>query len=260
MTGLTADPTGYTYPPELAASFPRIRIEPPHGLFISHSEVWAYRELLYFFVWRDVKVRYKADRCRHRMGHHSAPSQHRHLHPFLWAGCQTTLGRPALSGFLFAALVPWSYFATALRAGRTWLWKTSRLPRFTSSNSSPVSSVALGLIDFAIVLVVLLAMALKFGIIPGIHVLFLPLFLLLAVATTIGVALWFSALNALYRDVRYVTPFLVQILDASFAGGVPSEPDSGKMAMAVGLNPMSGVIEGFRWALTGHGQPSVRSY
>ena len=98
-------------------------------------------------------------------------------------------------------------------------------------------------------------MALKFGIVPGIHVLFLPLFLLLAVATALGVALWFSALNALYRDVRYVTPFLVQIWMLASPVVYPSSLIPAKWRWLYGLNPMSGVIEGFRWALTGHGQP-----
>ena len=260
MTGLTANPTGDTYLPELAASFPRIRIEPPHDLFeLRVREVWAYRELLYFFVWRDVKVRYKQT---------VVGIVWVILQPLLSMGVFTLFfGRLAklpsdglpYPVFYLAALVPWSYFATALQGGTNVVVENQRLitkvyfPRILL----PVSSVVSGLIDFAIVLVVLLAMTLKFGIVPGIHILFLPPFLLLAVATALGVALWLSALNALYRDVRYVTPFLVQIWMLASPVVYPSSLVPAKWRWLYGLNPMSGVIEGFRWALTGHGQPSV---
>jgi lipopolysaccharide transport system permease protein len=155
--------------------------------------------------------------------------------------------------------VPWSYFATALQSGTNVVVENQRLitkvyfPRILL----PVSSVVSGLVDFSIVFVVLLGMTLKYGIVPGVHILFLPLFLLLAVATALGMALWLSALNALYRDVRYVTPFLVQFWMLASPVMYPSSLVPERWRWLYGLNPMSGVIEGFRWALTGHGRPSV---
>jgi lipopolysaccharide transport system permease protein len=260
MASLSAGPANETYSPELTTSVPRIRIEPPRGLFeLRVREVWAYHELLYFFVWRDLKVRYKQT----VIGVAWVIIQ-----PLLSMGVFTLFfGRLAklpsdglpYPVFYLAALVPWSYFATALQSGTNVVVENQRLitkvyfPRILL----PVSSVVSGLVDFVIVLVVLLAMTLKFGIVPGVHVLFLPLFLLLAVATALGVALWLSALNALYRDVRYVTPFLVQIWMLASPVVYPSSLVPAKWRWLYGLNPMSGVIEGFRWALTGHGEPSL---
>src|SRR6266478_5447537 len=237
-----------------------IRIEPPRGLFeLRLREVWAYRELLYFFVWRDVKIRYKQT---------VVGVAWVVLQPLLSMGVFTIFfGRLAklpsdglpYPVFYFAALVPWTYFASALQNATNVVVENQRVitkvyfPRLLL----PASSVAAGLVDFSIVFVVLLAMTLKFGIVPGVHALFLPLFLLLAVATALGVGLWLSALNALYRDVRYVTGFLVQFWMLASPVAYPSSLVPHRWRWLYGLNPMSGVIEGFRWALTGHGQPST---
>ena len=258
MASLTSGPTSDTYSQERATSFPRMRIEPTRGLFeLRFREVWAYRELLYFFVWRDLKVRYKQT----LVGVAWVIIQ-----PLLSMGVFTIFfGRLAklpsdglpYPVFYLAALVPWSYFSTALQSGTNVVVENQRLitkvyfPRILL----PVSSVVAGLVDFSIVFVVLLAMTLKFGIVPGANVLFLPLFLLLAVATALGVGLWFSALNALYRDVRYVTPFLAQFWMLASPVAYPSSLVPAKWQWLYGLNPMAGVIEGFRWSLTGHGQP-----
>lgn len=255
MASLTTGPAN-----ELTASFPRIRIEPPRGLFeLRGREVWAYRELLYFFVWRDLKVRYKQT---------VVGIAWVIIQPLLSMGVFTIFfGRLAklpsdglpYPVFYLAALVPWSYFATALQSGTNVVVENQRLitkvyfPRILL----PVSSVTAGLVDFSIVFLVLLAMTLKFGIVPGVQALFLPLFLLLAVATALGAGLWLSALNALYRDVRYVTPFLVQVWMLASPVAYPSSLVPVRWRWLYGLNPMSGVIEGFRWALTGHGQPSA---
>jgi lipopolysaccharide transport system permease protein len=260
MASLTTDPGNETYSPALAASFPRMRIEPPHGLFeLRVREVWAYRELLYFFVWRDLKVRYKQT---------VVGVAWVIIQPLLSMGVFTIFfGRLAklpsdglpYPVFYLAALVPWSYFATALQSATSVVVENQRVitkvyfPRILL----PASSVVAGLVDFSIVFVVLLAMTLRFGIVPGVHALFLPLFLLLAVATALGVGLWLSALNALYRDVRYVTPFLVQFWMLASPVAYPSSLVPARWRWLYGLNPMSGVIEGFRWALTGHGQPSA---
>src|SRR5208283_2184907 len=260
MDSLTADPTSDTCSLELATSFAQIRIEPPSGLFdLRVREVWAYRELLYFFVWRDLKVRYKQT---------VVGIAWVIIQPLLSMGVFTIIfGRFAklpsdglpYPVFYLAALVPWSYFATALQNGTNVVVENQRLitkvyfPRILL----PVSSVTSGLVDFSIVFVVLLAMTLKFGILPGVHILFLPLFVLLAVTTALGASLWLSALNALYRDVRYVTPFLVQFWMLASPVMYPSSLIPIKWRWLYGLNPVSGVIEGFRWALTGHGQLSV---
>jgi lipopolysaccharide transport system permease protein len=259
MASLSAGPATETYSPELPTSVRRIRIEPPRGLFkLRMREAWAYRELLYFFVWRDLKVRYKQT---------VVGVAWVIIQPLLSMGVFTIFfGRLAklpsdglpYPVFYLSALVPWSYFATALQSATNIVVENQRVitkvyfPRVLL----PLSSVAAGLVDFFIVFVVLLAMTLKFGIVPGAHALFLPLFLLLAVATALGVGLWFSALNALYRDVRYVTPFLVQFWMLASPVVYPSSLVPAKWRWLYGLNPMSGVIEGFRWALTGRGQPS----
>jgi lipopolysaccharide transport system permease protein len=235
-----------------------VRIEPPRGLFeLRAREAWAYRELLYFFVWRDLKVRYKQT----VVGIAWVVIQ-----PLLSMGVFTIFfGRLAklpsdglpYPVFYLAALVPWTYFATALLSSTNVVVENQRVitkvyfPRILL----PASSVVAGLVDFSIVFVVLLAMTLKFGIVPGVHALFLPLFLLLAVATALGVGLWLSALNALYRDVRYVTGFLVQFWMLASPVAYPSSLVPHRWRWLYGLNPMAGVIEGFRWALTGHGQP-----
>jgi lipopolysaccharide transport system permease protein len=112
-----------------------------------------------------------------------------------------------------------------------------------------------GLVDFAIAFIILIAIMIVYGIAPTPAVLLLPVFLLLALATALGVGLWLSALNAIYRDVRYVVPFLVQSWMFASPVAYPSSLVPTEWRWLYGLNPMAGVIEGFRWALTGHGQP-----
>jgi lipopolysaccharide transport system permease protein len=119
----------------------------------------------------------------------------------------------------------------------------------------PISGVVSGLVDFAIAFVVLLALVLEYGLRPGLNALWLPFLVLLALVTALGVGLWLSALNALYRDVGHVVPFLVQFWMLASPVAYPSSMVPAKWRWLYGLNPMAGVIEGFRWALTGHGQP-----
>jgi lipopolysaccharide transport system permease protein len=119
----------------------------------------------------------------------------------------------------------------------------------------PLSAVVAGLLDFGISFVVFLGMMAYFRIMPGFAILLFPGFLLLAILTALGVGLWLSALNAIYRDVRYVIPFLVQFWMFASPVAYPSSLVPEKWRWLYGLNPMAGVIEGFRWALTGHGQP-----
>lgn len=213
MPSLSAGPESETYSLELATSVPSIRIEPPRGLFeVPVREVWAYRELLYFFIWRDVKVRYKQT----VIGVAWVV-----LQPLLTMGIFTLffgrLAKLPSNGlpypvFYFAALVPWTYFSTALQNCTSVVVDNQRIitkvyfPRLVL----PLFPVVSGLVDFAIGFVVLLLVTLLFGIKPTLAVLWLPMLLLLAVLSALGVGLWMSALNALYRDVRYIVPFLVQ--------------------------------------------------
>ncbi|MGC1618145.1 MAG: ABC transporter permease [Candidatus Acidiferrum sp.] len=233
-----------------------VRIEPPRGwLDLRLGEVWAYRELLYFFVWRDVKVRYKQT----AIGVAWVVIQ-----PLLTMGVFTLFfGRLAklpsdglaYPVFYFSALVPWSYFATALQSCTAVVVENQRVitkvffPRLVL----PISAVISGLVDFSIGCVVLGVVLAFYHIRPGISALWLPALLLLAVLTALGVGLWMSALNALYRDVKYVVPFLVQFWMFASPVAYPSSLVPGRWRWLYGLNPMAGVIDGFRWALTGHG-------
>jgi len=238
-----------------------IRIEPPRGLFeLRLREVWAYRELLYFFVWRDVKIRYKQTAIG-----------------ILWVVLQPVLtmlvftlffGRLAklpsqglpYPVFYFAALVPWTYFAYALQMTTNVVVDNQRLitkvyfPRLIL----PISAALSGLVDFGIGFVVLALFTVAYGIRPTLAALWLPALLALAFFTALGVGLWLSALNALYRDVRYVTPFLMQFWMFASPVAYPSTLVPEKWRWLYGLNPMAGVIDGFRWAITGRGQaPSL---
>jgi lipopolysaccharide transport system permease protein len=258
MVTLTAGPTNETSLPELAASVPRIRIEPPRGwLELRLHEVWQYRELLYFFVWRDVKVRYKQT----VIGVLWVV-----LQPLMTMGVFTIFfGRLAklpseglpYPVFYFAALVPWAYFATALAnctnivvANQHVITKVY-FPRLVL----PLAAVCSGLLDFVIGLVVMITLALVFGIHVTATVTLLPFFLILALLTALGVGLWTSALNALYRDVASIIPFIIQFWMLASPVAYPSSLVPARWRWLYGLNPMAGVIDGFRWALTGHGQP-----
>ena len=235
-----------------------VRIEPPRALFeLRLGEVWAYRELLYFFVWRDVKIRYKQTAIG-----------------VLWVVLQPVLtmlvftlffGRLAklpsqglpYPVFYFAALVPWTYFSYTLQSTTNVVVDNQRLitkvyfPRLIL----PISAALSGLVDFAIGFVVLAIFTFAYGIRPTLAALWLPALLLLALFTALGVGLWMSALNALYRDVRYVIPFVVQFWMFASPVAYPSTLVPEHWRWLYGLNPMAGVIDGFRWAITGHGQP-----
>jgi lipopolysaccharide transport system permease protein len=235
-----------------------LRIEPPRGwLELRLNEVWQYRELLYFFVWRDVKVRYKQT----VIGIAWVV-----LQPLMTMGVFTLFfGRLAklpsdglpYPVFYFSALVPWAYFSTALQSCTSVVLDNQRVitkvyfPRVVL----PLSAVVSGLVDFAIGFVVLFVVTAIYGIKPTLAALCLPVLLLLAVLTALAVGLWVSALNALYRDVRYVVPFLVQFWMFASPVAYPASLVPSRWRWLYGLNPMTGVIEGFRWALTGHGRP-----
>jgi len=240
-----------------SAGYTTIRIEPPRGwLNLRLKELWDYRELLYFFVWRDVKIRYKQTAIG-----------------VLWVVLQPLLtmlvftlffGKLAKMPsqglpypvFYFAAVVPWMYFSTALLNATNVVVENQRVITkvFFPRLILPFSAVLSGLVDFAIGFIVLLIFTYTYGLRPTIAALLLPLFLLLAILTALGVGLWLSALNALYRDVRYLMPFIVQFWMLASPVAYPSSMVPVRYRWVYGLNPMAGVIEGFRWALTGHGQ------
>jgi lipopolysaccharide transport system permease protein len=233
-------------------------ITPPRGwLDLNLAEVWNHRELLYFFIWRDIKVRYKQT----FIGAAWAV-----LQPLATMVIFTLFfGRLAKMPsyglpypiFFYTALLPWMYFAAALTNSTSTMVENQRVitkiyfPRLIL----PLASVLGGLLDLAIAFALLMAMMIYYGIAPTASILLAPLFLLLAVATAMGAGLWLSAMNALYRDVRYVVPFLVQLWMFASPVVYPSTLVPENWRWLYGLNPMAGVIEGFRWSLTGHGQP-----
>ncbi|PYU14114.1 MAG: phosphate ABC transporter permease [Acidobacteria bacterium] len=244
--------------PALPAAPPLLRIAPPRGwLELNLREIWEYRELLYFFVWRDLKIRYKQT---------AIGAAWAVLQPFLtmivfslFFGALARIPSHGLPYpiFYYSALLPWMYFAGALQNATNTVVEQQRVitkvyfPRLVL----PLAAVLSGLVDLAIGFVVFLGMMLYYGMTPQATILLLPGFLLLGVLTALGVGLWLSALNAIYRDVRYVLPFLIQFWMFASPVAYPSSLVPERWRWLYGLNPMAGVIEGFRWALTGQGQP-----
>ena len=236
-----------------------LRIEPTRGLFkLDLAAVWEFRELLYFLVWRDVKVRYKQT---------VIGATWVILQPLLTMAIFTVIfghlaklpsdGLP-YSIFTYTALLPWNYFSQAVtRSGASLvgdanLVKKVYFPRLII----PLASVLSPLVDFVVSFVLLSAMVAWFGIAPGWGLLALPLFLLLAFMTALAVGLWLSPLNSKYRDVGYTIPFLTQfwMYASPVAYSVRLVPE--KWRLIYSLNPMAGVIEGFRWALLGNESPA----
>ncbi len=240
-------PSGHNEPP-----VPTVVITPAKGwIRLGLADVWAYRELLYFLTWRDIKVRYKQT----ALGAAWAV-----LQPFMtMVVFSLFFGR--LAGipsegvpypvFAYAALVPWTFFANGVTLSSQSMVGNSNLitkvyfPRLIV----PVAAVVSGLVDFGIAMVVLLGMMAFYGIVPTWQVVTLPIFLLLALVTSLGVGLWLSALNVRYRDIRYVVPFLMQFWLFATPIAYPSTLLNEPWRTIYGLNPMVGVVEGFRWAL-----------
>jgi lipopolysaccharide transport system permease protein len=218
---------------------------------IQLKELWEYRELIYFFIWRDIKVRYKQT----IMGASWAiiqPVFTMVVFSLFFGGlAQVPSDDLPYPIFSFAALVPWTFFANALSQSSNILVFNPNLikkvyfPRLTL----PIASVLSGLVDFGLAFIVLLLMMLYYGITPESEIIFLPLFLLLSIATSLGVGLWFSAMNVQFRDVRYVIPFLTQawlfITPIAYPSSLLPQP----WRTIYGINPMAGVVEGFRWVL-----------
>jgi len=238
-----------------ATSEPRtIILRPSRGFsFLDFRELWIYRELVYFLTWRSLKVRYKQT----ILGAVWAV-----LEPFLTMVVFTIFfGNLAKVGsdnipypiWSYAGLLPWGLFSKALSDASRSLVANSHMitkiyfPRIIL----PLSSILAGLVDFAIAFVVLIGMMLFYKQFPTSAVWTLPLFLLLAMITALGVALWLSALNVKYRDVGYILPFLTQFWLFITPVVYPSSQIPEQWRLIYGLNPMTGVVEGFRWALLG---------
>ena len=234
-----------------------IYIKPSTGLTaLNLRDIWVYRELVFFMIWRDIKVRYKQT----MLGATWAviqPVMTMLVFTFIFGSVAKvpTDGIP-YPIFSYTALLPWGLFVTALNQASRSLTSNHNMitkvyfPRLVL----PMASVLAGLVDFAIAFVIMLGMMWYFDVTPTLSVLWtLPLFLLLAIITALGVALWLSAINVKYRDVNYALPFLTQfwlfITPVAYSANVISE----KWQLVYSLNPMAGVVNGFRWALLGAG-------
>lgn len=241
----------------LSAEAPVVRVGPAQGwLELDLRELWEYRELLYFFIWRDIKVRYKQT----ILGAAWAviqPVLTMLVFNFIFNGgitkVQTDSNIP-YPIFSYTALLPWGLFTAALNNASRSLTANQNMvtkiyfPRLVL----PLASVLSGLVDFAIAAVILVGMMFYFKITPNIASLWtLPFFLLLSIITALGVALWLSAINVQYRDVNYVLPFLTQFWLFITPVAYSAKVISGKWQLIYSLNPMAGVVNGFRWSLLG---------
>ncbi len=235
-------------------SIPVTKIAPSRGwVALKLGEIWEYRELLYFLTWREVKVRYKQT----ALGAAWAIIQPL----FTMLVFSLFFGRLAKVPsdhipyplFSLAALVPWTFFANGLTQSSNSLVSSSNLiskvyfPRL----AIPLSAVLSGAVDFMISFALLVGVMAFYHRTPPLRCVYLPLFFLLAFVTALGVGLWLSALNVEYRDVRYTIPFLTQFWLFATPIAYPSSLLSGPWRTVYGLNPMAGVVEGFRWALLG---------
>ncbi len=233
---------------------PIVIVRPSKGwVSLKLDELWEYRELLYFLTWRDLKVRYKQT----VLGAAWAIIQ-----PFftmvvfsLFFGKLAKIPSDGIPYpiFAYAALVPWTFFANGLNnssnslVGSANLIKKVYFPRLVV----PISSVISGGLDFVLAFIVLLGMMLFYGIFPTVNIIWLPFLLLLTFITSLGTGLWLSALNVQFRDVRYTMPFLTQFWLFATPIAYPSSLLSEPWRTLYGINPMVGVVEGFRWALLG---------
>lgn len=229
----------------------------PGWVAIDFDELWRYRELLIFQAIRDIKVRYKQT-----------------LLGVSWAVLQPVMAMVVFSVFFgrlakvpsdgipypvftYCALLPWQLFAYALTYSSNSLVDNAHVitkvyfPRLIL----PLAAVMAGLVDFAIAFLVLVGMMVCYGIFPGWALLTLPLFTVLAVVAALSVGFWLSALNVKYRDIRYTIPFLAQLWLFATPVAYSSSLVPEKWKALYGINPMVGVVEGFRWALLGKSAP-----
>jgi lipopolysaccharide transport system permease protein len=239
---------------------PTIIIRPPRKWVpVDFRELRQYHELLYFFTWRDVKVRYKQT----GLG-------------FLWAIIQPLFMMVVFSVFFgglakipsegvpyplfnLAALLPWTLFAEGLTRSTTSMVINANImtkvyfPRLIM----PISGILSPLVDFAAAFSILVVMMAYYGFVPGWNLVFLPVFIVFALMTSLAIGLWLSALNVQYRDFQYTLPFIIQFWLFASPVVYPSTLLPESIRWLYGLNPMAGVIEGFRWALLGTNPPSA---
>jgi len=254
MTDTSVAPPSVAAAGQMGDALPVLRIEPSSGWVpLRLGELWQYRELLFFLAWRDVKVRYKQT----GLG-------------VAWAVLQPLLGMLVFTIFFgrlakvpsdgipyplfsYSALLAWQLFAYSISESSNSVVMNERLitkvyfPRLVI----PMASILAGLVDFGFAFVLVIAMMAYYGIHPGWGILSLPLFIIFEVATALGVGLWLSALNVQYRDVRYTVPFIVQFWMFASPVVYSSTLVPARWRPLYGLNPMAGVVEGFRWALLG---------
>ena len=245
---------------EAKTDIPIIRIEPPHGwVALKLGEIWAYRELLYFLVWRDVKVRYKQT----AIGAAWAVIQPL-LTMIIFTLVFDRFAKIPSNGlpypiFSFAALLPWTYFSKVLTQSILSVVSNANLitkvyfPRLLL----PSAAVLSGIVDFGISFVFFLFLMMWYRIVPTAAALFLPGFIVLAMLTALSVSLWLSVINVRYRDVGQAIPFVVQLWMFASPVAYPISVVPEKWRLFYSLNPMAGVIEGFRWTLTGTERPPV---
>ncbi len=239
-----------------AVALPTVVIEPSKGWMpVNLPELYQYRELVFFLAWRDVKVRYKQT-----------------VLGALWAILQPVITMLVFSLFFgrlakmpsdgvpypvfsYAALVPWTLFATGLSQASNSLVNSANLLRkvYFPRLVMPAASVLAGMVDFALAFVVLVGLLIFYGFAPTTGIFFIPALVLLTVMTSLGAGLWLSAFNARFRDVRYVIPFLVEIWLLATPIAYPSSLLPERWRSLYAINPMVGVVEGFRWALLGTG-------
>jgi lipopolysaccharide transport system permease protein len=233
---------------------PVIVVKPSRGwVSLKLNELWEYRELVYFLTWRDIKVRYKQT----VLGAAWAIIQ-----PFftmvvfsLFFGKLAKVPSDGIPYpiFAYAALVPWTFFASGLNQSANSLVGDANLIKkvFFPRLAIPIAIVIAGVVDFVLAFIVLLGMMVFFGICPTRNIIWLPFLLLLTFITSLGTGLWLSALNVQFRDVRYTMPFLTQFWLFATPIAYPSSLLSEPWRTLYGINPMVGVVEGFRWALLG---------
>jgi lipopolysaccharide transport system permease protein len=233
---------------------PLVVIEPSPGWkLVSFKDLWAYRELLYFLTWRDVKVRYKQT----ALGAAWAILQPLFMMLIFTIFFGRLAGVPS-SGipyplFALAGLVPWTFFSNAITTSGNSLVGSSNLitkvyfPRLLV----PAAAMLAGFVDFALAFVMFCVLMIYYGVAPTVQVLFLPVLILLTALFALGVGTWMSALNVKYRDVRFALPFLIQLWLFVSSVIMPSSALPAKWRRLLLLNPMSAIIEGYRSALFG---------
>ncbi len=233
---------------------PLLVLRPRHGWQqLGLKDLWQYRELLYFLCWRDIKVRYKQT----ALGVAWAIVQPL-MTMVLFSLFFGRLAKMPSDGipyplFVFTALVPWMFFSNGITQSSGSLVENASLLKkvYFPRLAVPIASIIAGVVDFFCSFVVLIFLMLYYGVVPSWSVLTLPLFLALACTASLGIGLWLSALNVQFRDVRYVIPFLTQLWLFATPIAYPSSLLSEPLRSLYGLNPMVGVVEGFRWALLG---------